>query len=50
MSENRADYVIEFFTKRGIDASRIVKGFFGETQPVADNATQRRDGKLNRRG
>ncbi len=48
LSENRADYVIEFFTKRGIDASRIVKGFFGETQPVADNATA--EGmKLNRR-
>lgn len=39
LSERRADYVIEFFTARGIDASRIVKGFYGETRPAASNDT-----------
>lgn len=48
LSEKRADYVIKFFTERGIDKARIVKGFFGETRPAADNATV--EGmKLNRR-
>jgi OmpA-OmpF porin, OOP family len=39
LSERRADYVIKFFTDRGIDKSRLVKGFFGETQPAVSNDT-----------
>jgi OmpA-OmpF porin, OOP family len=48
LSEHRADYVIRFLTERGIDANRLVKSFYGETRPVADNSTE--EGmRLNRR-
>ncbi len=48
LSERRADYVINFLVKRGIDKTRLVKSFFGESNPVADNNTI--DGRsLNRR-
>jgi len=39
LSENRADYVIKFFTERGIDPQRLVKRFYGETRPAASNMT-----------
>jgi len=39
LSEKRADYVINYLAKKGIDKSRLVKAFFGETKPAADNNT-----------
>jgi OmpA-OmpF porin, OOP family len=39
LSENRADYVMKFFTDRGIEPNRLVKGFYGETRPAASNMT-----------
>jgi len=48
LSERRADYVIKFFTERGIDENRLIKGFYGKSRPVADNSTE--EGmRLNRR-
>jgi outer membrane protein OmpA-like peptidoglycan-associated protein len=48
LSEKRAESVIEFFTDRGIDPSRIIKGFYGKSRPIADNSTE--EGmSLNRR-
>jgi len=40
LSENRAEYVISFLTSKGIEASRIIKEFYGESMPVADNSTE----------
>ncbi|NVO19326.1 MAG: OmpA family protein [Bacteroidetes bacterium] len=39
LSENRAEYVIKFFTDRGIDPQRLVKRYYGETRPAASNMT-----------
>jgi OmpA-OmpF porin, OOP family len=48
LSEKRAEYVIKFLTDRAIDPQRLVKQFFGETRPVADNMTAE-GRRLNRR-
>lgn len=48
LSEKRADYVINYLVKKGIDKARLSKAFFGESKPVGDNATP--EGRaLNRR-
>ena len=48
LSERRAASVMEFLKTNGIDAGRMSMKGFGETQPVADNATD--EGRaLNRR-
>lgn len=48
LSERRADYVINYLVKKGIDKARLVKSYVGESNPVADNETV--DGRsLNRR-
>ncbi len=39
LSENRAASVRDYFVSKGIDSSRLTSHGFGETQPVADNAT-----------
>jgi outer membrane protein OmpA-like peptidoglycan-associated protein len=39
LSEKRADYVIKYLVKKGIAKERLVKKFFGEGNPVGDNAT-----------
>jgi len=39
LSERRADYVINFLVKKGIDKTRLMKSFFGERNPVSDNNT-----------
>ena len=39
LSERRADHVYNFFTERNIDPARLVKGFYGESRPLSDNAT-----------
>ncbi|GMU67343.1 MAG: cell envelope biogenesis protein OmpA [Acidobacteriota bacterium] len=39
LSERRADAVRNFLVGRGIDAARIVALGYGESEPVADNAT-----------
>ncbi|MEW6322798.1 MAG: OmpA family protein [Acidobacteriota bacterium] len=39
LSEARAAAVVAWLTARGIDAGRLVAAGFGDTQPVADNAT-----------
>lgn len=41
LSEKRTEQVIQYFVKRGIDASRMVGESFGESQPINDC----RDGK-----
>ena len=48
LSDRRAKAVGDYLVKAGVDASRITSAGFGETQPVADNATD--EGReLNRR-
>jgi outer membrane protein OmpA-like peptidoglycan-associated protein len=48
LSERRADYVIKFLAKKGIDKSRIIKNFYGKSRPASDNSTV--EGmRLNRR-
>lgn len=48
LSQRRADAVMKYLVDKGVPAARISATGFGETQPVADNATA--DGRaLNRR-
>ncbi|RUM93475.1 MAG: hypothetical protein DSZ28_08285 [Thiothrix sp.] len=48
LSERRANSVIEYLTSKGIDGNRLEPEGFGETHPIADNATE--EGRvLNRR-
>ena len=48
LSERRAAAVVGYLVDRGIDAGRLESRGFGESQPIADNATA--DGRaLNRR-
>jgi len=48
LSEKRADYVINYLVKKGIAKDRLVKKFYGKTNPAADNKTA--EGRaLNRR-
>jgi OmpA-OmpF porin, OOP family len=37
LSEKRADYVINYLVKKKIDKTRLVKAFYGEAKPAADN-------------
>ena len=39
LSKNRAQAVSDYFVQHGIDAARLVPKGYGESQPVADNAT-----------
>ena len=39
LSEKRADYVINYLIKKGIAKDRLVKKFYGKTNPAADNKT-----------
>jgi OOP family OmpA-OmpF porin len=39
LSEKRADFVIKYLAKQGIDKSRLVKSFYGEKNPAASNKT-----------
>lgn len=39
LSEGRAQSVVKAITSKGIDASRLTAKGYGDTQPVADNAT-----------
>ena len=39
LSEKRADYVINYLVKKGIEKGRLFKSFFGESKPVGDNKT-----------
>jgi len=48
LSERRADYVINYLVKNGIPKDRLVKKFFGESNPAAENKT-RAGRALNRR-
>jgi OOP family OmpA-OmpF porin len=48
LSMRRANSVKAYFTKKGVDASRITAVGFGKSQPRADNATAE-GRKLNRR-
>ncbi|QSQ93444.1 MULTISPECIES: OmpA family protein [Acinetobacter] len=47
LSEQRAQAVVTALTKAGIDTNRLTAKGFGDTQPVADNATE--DGKAKNR-
>lgn len=40
LSEKRSDYVINYLVKKGIEKSRLIKAFYGETKPVGDNNTE----------
>lgn len=40
LSENRARSVADYLSGRGVQAARIATRGYGETQPVADNATE----------
>lgn len=39
LSKKRSESVRNLLISYGIDASRIKAGYFGELQPIADNAT-----------
>ncbi|WP_372744203.1 OmpA family protein [Lutibacter sp.] len=39
LSKNRAESVTNFFTSKGLAASRFTTNWYGEEQPVADNST-----------
>jgi outer membrane protein OmpA-like peptidoglycan-associated protein len=39
LSQRRADAVVKYLTKKGIEAARMTSKGFGETMPVADNDT-----------
>lgn len=47
LSEQRAESVVAALTKAGIESSRLSAKGFGDTQPVADNASE--DGKAKNR-
>jgi outer membrane protein OmpA-like peptidoglycan-associated protein len=40
LSHRRADAVMSYLEKKGIDAKRLEEGYFGDTRPVADNSTE----------
>ncbi len=40
LSRLRAEAVKKYFTDKGIDASRIIVTFFGDTKPIAPNTTE----------
>ncbi len=40
LSEKRADYVMTYLVKKGVAKERLVKKFFGEASPAADNKTK----------
>ncbi len=40
LSEKRANYVIYYLVKSGIAKKRLIKKFYGEDNPVADNKTE----------
>jgi outer membrane protein OmpA-like peptidoglycan-associated protein len=39
LSENRAKSVYDYFANHGVDAQRLSYKGYGESQPIADNAT-----------
>jgi outer membrane protein OmpA-like peptidoglycan-associated protein len=47
LSDRRAASVVQYLTGRGIGGDAIVSKGYGETQPIASNAT--REGRLNNR-
>ncbi len=47
LSEKRADFVINYLVKKGIDKTRLVKYFYGENNPVGNNRTY--DGRAQNR-
>jgi outer membrane protein OmpA-like peptidoglycan-associated protein len=47
LSESRAAKVVEFLTSNGVDATRLTSVGYGETSPIASNATK--EGKATNR-
>jgi len=47
LSENRAKAVMDYFVGKGVDAARLSAKGYGESEPVADNATA--DGRAQNR-
>ena len=47
LSERRANAVMAYLVKKGVDPKRLIAKGYGETNPVADNATA--DGKAKNR-
>lgn len=47
LSENRAKAVVEYLIKQGIDISRVAAKGYGETLPIAENASE--DGRAKNR-
>ena len=41
LSQRRAESVVAYLVKKGIDRARLTPQGFGETQPIADNATKK---------
>lgn len=40
LSHRRADVVMSYLERKGIDEKRLEEAFFGDTRPVADNSTE----------
>ncbi len=39
LSQRRVDVIFDYLVSQGVDPSRLTKAAFGESQPIADNAT-----------
>jgi len=48
LTKDRSTILIEYFTKKGIDSSRMKIVPFGDTKPVADNGTEEGKAQNNR--
>ena len=40
LSEDRAQAVVDYLVSEGVDSSQLIASGFGETKPIADNATE----------
>ena len=40
LSEERAQAVVDYLVSQGVDANQLIASGFGETKPIADNATE----------
>ena len=39
VSQRRVDVIFDYLVSQGVDPARLTKAAYGETRPIADNAT-----------